>query len=159
METILKLLEQNAKLTPEQIAVMLGRQPDEVAKTIKNLEENHVIMGYHALIDWDKTDRTDVAALIEIKVAPQKELGFDYVAEQIYTMDEVQSVSLMSGGFDLAVTIEGKTLREVALFVAERLSVIDCVVSTATHFILKRYKEKGVILADTPEDQRGWAEI
>lgn len=159
METILKLLEQNAKLTPEQIAVMLGRQPDEVAETIKNLEENHVIMGYHALIDWDKTDRTDVAALIEIKVAPQKELGFDYVAEQIYTMDEVQSVSLMSGGFDLAVTIEGKTLREVALFVAERLSVIDCVVSTATHFILKRYKEKGVILADSPEDQRGWAEI
>ena len=159
METILKLLEQNAKLTPEQIAVMLGRQPDEVAETIKNLEENHVIMGYHALIDWDKTDRTDVAALIEIKVAPQKELGFDYVAEQIYTMDEVQSVSLMSGGFDLAVTIEGKTLREVALFVAERLSVIDCVVSTATHFFLKRYKEKGVILADSPEDQRGWAEI
>ena len=159
METILKLLEQNAKLTPEQIAVMLGRQPDEVAETIKNLEENHVIMGYHALIDWDKTDRTDVAASIEIKVAPQKELGFDYVAEQIYTMDEVQSVSLMSGGFDLAVTIEGKTLREVALFVAERLSVIDCVVSTATHFILKRYKEKGVILADSPEDQRGWAEI
>ena len=159
METILKLLEQDAKLTAEQIAVMLGQDAKQVAQIIRNLEENHVIMGYNTLIDWDKTDRTDVTAFIEIKVAPQKGLGFDYVAEQIYTMEEVQAVSLMSGGFDLAVTIEGKTLREVALFVAERLSVIDCVVSTATHFILKRYKEKGVILVDTPADQRGWTEI
>ncbi len=159
METILKLLEQNAKLTPEQIGVMLGRDAKEVENTIKELEENHVIMGYNTLVDWDKTDKNDVTALIEIKVSPQKGLGFDYIAEQIYSMEEVQAVSLMSGGFDLAVTIEGKSLREVALFVAERLSVIECVVSTATHFILKKYKEKGVIFAQSPADQRGWTEI
>lgn len=155
MDTILKLLEENARLTDEQIAVMLGMSVEEVKAAIKHYEETGVIQGYTTLIDWDKTDREYVSAIIELKVAPQRDRGFDRIAEKIYNYPEVKSVSLMSGGFDLLLTIEGKTLKDVAFFVANKLAPIEDVVSTATHFVLKKYKDKGIIYGAPEVDERG----
>lgn len=155
MDTILRLLETNAQLTPSQLAIMCGKSEEEVRAQIKEYEENGVIVGYKTLVDWDKTDSEHVNAMIELKVAPQKDLGFDRIAERICLHPEVQSVLLMSGGFDLLVIIEGKTMREVSNFVYNRLAPMEGVVSTATHFILKKYKDKGVIYDRNEEDKRG----
>ncbi len=154
MDKILQLLENDGRLTPEQLAVMCGTTPEEIKKKIKKLEDDGVILGYKALIDWDKTDREYVSALIELKVAPQRDRGFNKIAEKIYNYPEVQSVHLMSGGFDLMLLIEGKTMKEVAYFVAYKLAPIEDVVSTATHFVLKKYKDKGVICKMPEKDER-----
>ena len=155
MEKILSLLEDNATLTPEQLAVMCQKEVGDIKNIISAYEENGVILGYKTLIDWDKTDREYVSALIEVKITPQRDRGFDRVAERIYNYPEVQSLYLMSGGFDLAVLIEGKTMKEVAYFVAQKLATIEDVISTATHFVLRKYKDKGVIYGVVDVDERG----
>lgn len=155
MDRLLKLIEDDCRLTNEQLAAMLGKETGDIAKMIKGYEKDGVIVGYKALVDWDKTDRESTTALIELKVTPQRDSGFDKVAERIYQYPEVQSLYLISGGFDLAIIIEGRTLREVALFVAEKLSTLDEVTSTATHFVLRKYKEKGVIYGEPFKDERG----
>ena len=155
MDKILKLLEDDATLTPEQLSVMLGKEVGDIKNMIEAYERDGVLLGYKALIDWDKTDREYVSALIEVKIQPQRDLGFDKVAEKIYNYPEVTSLLLMSGGFDLAVMIEGKTMREVAYFVAQKLAPIEFITSTATHFVLKKYKDKGVIYKAPEIDERG----
>ena len=155
MEKILSLLENDATLTPEQLAVMCQKEEGDIKKMIAAYEENGVILGYKTLIDWDKTDREYVSALIEVKITPQRDRGFDRVAERIYNYPEVQSLYLMSGGYDLAVLIEGKTMKEVAYFVAQKLATIEDVISTATHFVLRKYKDKGVIYGVVEVDERG----
>ena len=155
MDTLLKLMETNAHLTPSQLAVMCDMKAEEIESRIKEYEEKGVILGYKTLVDWDKTDREYVSAMIELKVSPQKDLGFDRIADRICMYPEVQSVQLMSGGFDLLVLIEGKTMREVSNFVFNRLAPMDGVVSTATHFVLKKYKDKGVTYSHEEEDKRG----
>ncbi len=154
MKKILELLERDAKLTAEQVAVMLDREPAAVAAQIKEFEEKNIIVGYKTVVNWENTDHEPVSAMIELKVTPQRGEGFDEVAKRIYQYEEVSSVYLMSGGFDLTVIIEGKTMKEVALFVAEKLAPMEQVLSTATHFVLKKYKVDGVILNDKPEDTR-----
>ncbi len=155
MESILKILEDNANLTHEQLAVMCQKEVGDIKKYIKEQEANGVILGYKTMIDWDKTDREYVTALIEVKITPQRDRGFDRVAELIYNYPEVQSLYLMSGGYDLAVLIEGKTMKEVAFFVAQKLAPIDDVISTATHFVLRKYKDKGVVYGVVEVDERG----
>ena len=155
MDKILKLLEDDATLTPEQIAVMLSKEVGDIKEAVEKYEKNGVILGYKAIIDWDKTDREYVSALIEVKVTPQRDRGFDRIAEKIYNYPEVQSLYLMSGGFDFALIIEGKTMQEVAYFVAQKLAPIEFVTSTATHFVLKKYKDKGVVYGNTEIDERG----
>ena len=155
MEKILSLLEDDATLTPEQLAVMCQKEVGDIKNIISAYEENGVILGYKTLIDWDKTDREYVSALIEVKITPQRDRGFDRVAERIYNYPEVQSLYLMSGGYDLAVLIEGKTMKEVAYFVAQKLATIEDVISTATHFVLRKYKDKGVIYGVVEVDERG----
>ena len=135
---ILKLLENDAKLTAAQIAVMLDIPLDEVNTAINEYETNGTILGYKTIVDWEKTDRESVTALIDVKLTPQKDKGFDRVAEKIYNYPEVKSVYLMSGAYDLAVLIEGKTMKEVAFFVSQKLAPIDEVISTATHFVLHK---------------------
>ena len=155
MDKILNLLEENATLTPKQIAVMLEKEEGDIKNAIEAYEKDGVILGYKTIIDWDKTEREYVTALIEVKLTPQKDRGFDKVAEKIYNYPEVQSLYLMSGSYDLAVFIEGRTMREVAYFVAQKLAPIDSVMSTATHFVLRKYKDKGVIYGAIEEDLRG----
>ena len=155
MDKILKILEDNANLSVEQLAVMCQKEVGDLRAFIKEQEENGVILGYKTMIDWDKTDREYVTALIEVKLTPQKDRGFDKVAEKIYNYPEVKSLYLMSGAYDLAVFIEGKTMKEVAYFVAQKLAPIDSVVSTATHFVLRKYKDNGVIYGGIEEDLRG----
>ena len=152
---ILKLLETNSKLTAENLAVMCDMKVEDVKAKINEYEDNGVILGYTTLVDWDKTEREYVSAMIELKVAPQKDLGFDRIADRICAHPEVQSVSLMSGAYDLLVVIEGKTMREVSNFVFNRLATMDGIVSTATHFILRKYKDKGVIYNSDESDKRG----
>jgi DNA-binding Lrp family transcriptional regulator len=154
MEEILEILENNNKLSEEQIAVMLNKSVEEVRQAIKEYEEKNVIVGYNTLINWEKTNKEFVTALIEVRVTPQRGQGFDKVAERIYRYPEVKACYLMSGGFDLTVIVEGKTMKEVALFVAEKLSPLDSVLSTSTHFVLKKYKDKGTIFEDDQEDDR-----
>ncbi|MBO5939045.1 MAG: Lrp/AsnC family transcriptional regulator [Clostridia bacterium] len=152
---LLKLLEHNATLTPEQLAVALDVDADSVRAAIAELEQSGTILGYKTIIDWEKTDREAVSAMIDVKLTPQRDRGFDRVAERIYNYPEVKSVYLMSGGYDLSVLIEGKTMKEVAFFVSQKLATIDGVISTATHFVLHKYKDTGV-LYDAPEiDERG----
>ena len=154
-ETLLRLLEDNARLTNDELAAMTGMTPDAVAAELAALRKAGVILGYKTIVDWEKTDRDLCTARIEIKVTPKSGMGFEEIAETIARFEEVQSVYLMSGGYDLAVTVNGKSFKEVALFVAHRLAPLDSVESTATHFVLKKYKEKGVLAAGQPEDQRG----
>ena len=154
MEKILELLEKNSKLTAEQIAVMIDETPEAVAAAIKSFEKDKTILGYRSMINWEKTMKESVIALIEVKVTPQMGEGFDKIAKRIYQYDVVQSVYLMSGGFDLCVMIEGKTLKEVALFVSEKLAPMDSVQSTATHFVLKKYKDAGVVFQQDSGDER-----
>ena len=155
MDNFLKLLEDNATLTPEQLAVMCQKEVGDIKKMIDQYEKDGVILGYKTMIDWDKTDREYVTALIEVKITPQRDRGFDRVAERIYNFPEVQNLYLMSGGYDLAVLIEGKTMKEVAYFVAQKLATIEDVISTATHFVLRKYKDKGVIYGVVDVDERG----
>ena len=153
---LLQLLEEDCTLTPEQLASMANMTVDEVKASIKRYEENKVILGYKAIVDWDRTDREAVTALIEVKVTPQRGEGFDRVAERIYQYDEVESVYLMSGAYDLTVIISGRTLKEVAQFVGERLSTLEDVTGTATHFILRKYKEKHLIFQKQEQQEREW---
>ncbi|MFR1802361.1 MAG: Lrp/AsnC family transcriptional regulator, partial [Faecalispora jeddahensis] len=140
MEKLLALLSENARLTPAQLAAMLDTTQEKVNEAIEQYEKQGVIKGYRALIDWEKIDQNKVTALIELKVVPKPDRGFDEVADRVMSFDEVESVYLMSGGYDLAVIVHGKSMQEVALFVMNRLAALDSVVSTATHFILTRYK-------------------
>ena len=145
MTKLLKLLEQDCTLTDEQLASMTDMTLEEVIAAKAKLEAEKIVLGYKAIVDWDRTQREAVTALIEVKVTPQRGEGFDRVAERIYQYDEVESVYLMSGSFDLTVIISGRTLKEVALFVGEKLAPLEDVTGTATHFILKKYKEKHLI--------------
>lgn len=154
MEKLLNLLDNNARLTTEQLATMLGRTEQEVAEQIAALEQSGAIRGYKALIDWDRTDREYVTAIIELRVSPKRDSGFESIAESIMRLEEVESVYLMSGGYDLSVQVTGRTFQEVAMFVAKRLSSMDAVLSTATHFVLRRYKDRGVMFLDEPRDER-----
>ncbi|NJD02222.1 MAG: Lrp/AsnC family transcriptional regulator [Ruminiclostridium sp.] len=154
MKEILEILERNSSLSVENMALMLNKSVDEVREQISKLEEDGVIVGYKALINWDKTDRETVTALIEVKVTPQRGQGFDKVAERIYRYPQVKACYLMSGGFDLTVMIEGGSMKEVALFVAEKLATLDNVLSTSTHFVLKKYKDKGIVFEGKSEDDR-----
>jgi DNA-binding Lrp family transcriptional regulator len=145
-EKILKNIAKNSKLSTEDLAAMLSATPEEIEQALKAMEEDGVICGYPTLINWDKTDCERVTALIEVKVSPERGRGFDKVAERIYQFEEVESLYLMSGGFDLTVIIDGKSMKEVARFVATKLAPMDSIVSTATHFVLKKYKEHGLPL-------------
>ena len=155
MDKILKLLNTNARLSGEQMAVMLNMTEAEVDDAIAKLEKEGVIRGYKPLIDWEKTGEEVVTAVIELSIAPSKDEGFDGIAKTIMAMDEVESLSLMSGGHDLMVTVNGRTFKDVAMFVAKRLSSLDGVLATATHFVLKKYKERGVLFTDEEQDERG----
>ena len=155
MDLLLKLLEDDASLTPDQLAVMLNKEEGDIKKLIRAYEKDGVILGYKTIIDWDKTDREYVTAIIEVKLVPQRDRGFDKIAEKIYNYDEVKSVYLMSGAYDLCVVIEGKTMKEVAFFVAQKLATIEYITSTATHFVLKKYKDNGVIYGSSEVDERG----
>ena len=147
---LLTLLEKDARLTPAQLGTMLGRDEQSVSDEIAEYEKNHIILGYPALIDWTKTDDELVTALIEVRISPQRGDGFDRIAERIYQFEEVESMYLMSGAYDFTVIISGRTLKEVANFVSARLSTIDGVIGTATHFILRKYKEKHTIFENIP---------
>lgn len=152
---LLKLLADDSRLSAEKLAVMLGKEEGDIKQLIEKYEEDGVIIGYRTVIDWDKTDLEYVSALIELKITPQRGQGFDGAAEKICKYDEVKSVLLMSGGFDLAVFIEGRTMREVAYFVADKLAPLEYVTSTATHFVLHKYKEEGMMYMPAQKDERG----
>ena len=155
MDKILKLLNTDARLSTEQMAVMANMTEAEVAAAMARLEADGVIRGYKPLIDWEKTGEEVVTAIIELSIAPSKDEGFDGIAKVIMAMDEVESLSLMSGGHDLMVTVTGRTFKDVAMFVAKRLSPLDGVLGTATHFVLKKYKERGVLFTEEEQDERG----
>ncbi len=154
MNKLVELLRKNARLTNEELAVMLGKTPDEIEKEISELENSGMIIGYSAVINEEEVDRNSVTAFIEIKVSPQAEHGYDEIATMLAQYKEVDSVYLMSGSFDLSVTIRGTNLREVALFVSDKLAPIDGVLSTTTHFILRRFKEKGIEFPLIEDDER-----
>lgn len=154
MDKILTMLEKDGHLTPEQIATMLEKETGEIKDAIAKYERDGVILGYQAMVDWDKTDREYTSAVIELKVVPQRDRGFDQVAAKIYQYPEVKSMYLMSGSYDLQLIIEGKTLKEVATFVAEKLAPMEAITSTATHFVLRKYKDKGVIFKAPEKDER-----
>lgn len=154
MKSLVDLLRENARLTNKELAVMLGKTPEEVAEEIAKLENEGMIIGYSAIINEEEYDRNCVTAFIELKVSPQAACGYDDIAAMIAQYREVDSVYLMSGSFDLSVTIRGTNLREVATFVSDRLAPIDGVLSTTTHFILRRYKEKGVEFVRENVDER-----
>lgn len=154
MEEILEILEKNGRYTDEQIAVMVGKTVEEVREAIRDYEEKNIIAGYTTLINWENTGSETVTALIEVKITPQRGEGFDKVAERIYKFSEVQACYLMSGGFDLTVIVEGKTMKQVALFVSEKLAVQQYVLSTSTHFVLKKYKDHGTIFKEKKVDDR-----
>ena len=152
--TILKYIEKNSRVDLGELAVLLGTDEVTVANEIAQMEKEKIICGYHTLIDWDKVGMEKVTALIEVKVTPQRSQGFDRIAERIYNYPEVTAVYLISGGYDLLVTLDGKTLKEVSQFVSEKLSPVEAVISTATHFILKKYKDHGTILVKKAESER-----
>ncbi len=152
---LLKLLSRNARYTVEQLAVMLASTPEAVAAEIDELQKSGVICGYKTVIDWEKVDDTSVSAIIELNVVPKADLGFEEVAEKVASYSEVEAVYLMSGGYDLNVVVKGKNLQEVSRFVARELATIDSVTSTATHFVMRRYKEMDVKLLEIEKDDRG----
>ena len=151
---ILRNLETNSRINIAELAVLLDVEKAAVANEVARMEREKIICGYHTLINWEKTDIEKVSALIEVRVTPQRGQGFDSIAERIYKYPEVRSVYLMSGAYDLMVILEGKTLREVSNFVSDKLSTLDSVLSTATHFILKKYKDHGTAFATKKEDER-----
>lgn len=153
-EKILTFIEKNSRVDLKDLAVMLGVDEVTVANEIADMEKEGIICGYHTLIDWEKTSIEKVSALIEVRVTPQRGQGFDKIAERIYKYPEVNSVYLISGGYDLLVSLEGKSLKEISAFVSDKLSTLETVLSTATHFILKKYKDHGTILTKKHEDTR-----
>ena len=153
-EKILSVIEKNSRIDIEELAILLGEDETAIANEIADMEKEGVICGYHTLINWDKTNNEKVNALIEVRVTPQKGMGFDNIAERIYQFSEVNAVYLMSGSFDFTVFIEGRTMRDVAQFVSDKLAPMDSVLSTATHFVLKKYKDHGTILSAKKKDER-----
>ena len=153
-EKILAIIEKNSRIDLKDLAALLGESEAAVANEIAEMEKENIICGYHTMINWDNTGDEKVIALIEVKVTPQRGMGFDKIAERIYQYSEVTSVYLMSGAFDFAVFIEGKTMKEVALFVSSKLSTLDSVLSTSTHFVLKKYKDHGTIISEPVQDER-----
>lgn len=151
---ILRLLEQDSRYTIDQLATMLAADREAVAATIKELEDEKIILGYKTLINWERTDRDNISAIITIKITPQRGDGYDKIAERIYKYPQVRGVTLMSGSFDLLVSVEGKTLKDVAMFVSEKLAPMEGVVSTNTHFTLKTYKKEDVIFTGDDVDDR-----
>ena len=155
MEEILNIRDkEKVNVSRAKIAQMLGMEEKEVADKIEKMEKENVIVGYKTIVNWDKTDKDVVVALIELRITPQRGEGFDKVAERIYKYPQVKKLYLMSGAYDLAVTIEGKSMKEVALFVAQKLAPMDSIISTATHFVLKKYKEEGIVFEDDEKDTR-----
>lgn len=154
MKELLELLEQNHSLSVKQLATILNRTEAEIAAEIKRLEEEQIIVKYQTIINWEKAGLDSVTAIIEVRITPQREVGFNAIAERIYRFPEVQDLYLMSGAYDLLVTVVGNTLKEVAHFVSTKLATIDGVVSTTSHFMLKKYKQDGVIIEDGEEDRR-----
>ena len=154
MEEILEILEKNSRYTDEEIAVMAGKSVEEVREAIRDYEERSIIAGYTTLINWENTGKETVTALIEVKVTPQRGEGFDKVAERIYNYPEVKDVYLISGGYDLMVILEEKSLKEIANFVSYKLSTLENIFSVATHFILKKYKDHGTIISKKNKDER-----
>ena len=152
-EELLLIIEKNSRIDLKELAVILGVEEIDVVNELAAMEEEGIICGYHTLINWEKTSLEKVNALIEVRVTPQRGQGFDSIAERIYKYSEVSAVYLISGGYDLLVTLEGKSLKEISSFVSDKLSTLDSVLSTATHFILKKYKDHGTILAEE-EDER-----
>ena len=153
-EKLLSMIEKNSRIDLKELAVMMGEEEIYLVNELAALEEEGIICGYHTLIDWEKTSIEKVTALIEVRVTPQRGQGFDNIAERIYKYPEVTSVYLISGGYDLLVTLEGKSLKEISGFVSDKLSTLDTILSTATHFILKKYKDHGTILNKNYEDIR-----
>jgi DNA-binding Lrp family transcriptional regulator len=152
--SILDILQDDCRLSLEKIAVMTGYQLEEVAEAVQNLENKKIILKYSPVINWDRTDRERVEAMIEVRVTPQRDMGFDAIARRIYRFDEVKSVFLMSGSYDLLVLVEARTLKELAAFVSGKLSPLETVTGTATSFVLKRYKEEGVVFEQDETDRR-----
>ena len=153
-EKILTFIEKNSRIDLKELAIVVGVDEVTLMNELAKMEQEHIICGYHTIIDWDKVGIEKVTAMIEVRVTPQRGMGFDKVAERIYNYPEVNSVYLISGGFDFMVTIEGKTLREVSQFVSEKLSTLDSVLSTKTNFILKKYKDHGTVIAEQTKDER-----
>ena len=153
-QKILTIIEKNSRINLNELAAMLGVEEIDVVNEMAAMESEGIICGYHTLIDWEKTSIEKVSALIEVRVTPQRGQGFDNIAERIYKYPEVHAVYLISGGFDLLVSLEGKSLKEVSTFVSDKLSTLDSVLSTATHFVLKKYKDHGTILSKKKEDER-----
>ena len=153
-EKILRAIAKDSKIATEELAIRLGCTKEELITAIAEMEADKVICGYPTLIDWDKVSDEKVTALIELKVTPQRGQGFDKIAERIYKFDEVESVYLMSGGYDLTVIIRGKSMKEVSRFVFEKLAPMEAILSTATHFVLKKYKENGIVMQNDEQDER-----
>ena len=154
MNKLIQILANNARLSSEQLAAMTGDTPAQVEEKIAALQAQGVILGYKAIVDWEKTDRDFCTARIELKVTPKSGMGFDEIAETVAQFDEVESVELMSGGYDLGLTVTGKTFKDVAMFVAQRLAPLDSIESTATHFVLKTYKQDGLMTCGGEKDER-----
>lgn len=153
-DRILEMIEKNSKIDTKDLAVMLGTDEVTILNTLADMEKEQIICGYHTMINWDKTSKDKVNAVIEVKVSPQRDCGFDSMAERIYKYPEVNAVYLVSGPYDLLVLIEGKTLKEISFFVSGKLSTLDNVLSTATYFILKKYKDHGLIFDENKKDER-----
>lgn len=153
-EQILAHMEKNSRIDLKELAVVLGTDEAAIVEEVSRMEQEKIICGYHTLIDWDKAGTDKVTALIEVRVTPQRGQGFDSIAERIYNYPEVKSCYLISGAYDLMIILEGKTLRQISEFVSERLSTLDTVLSTATHFILKKYKDHGTIMMKKSKDER-----
>lgn len=153
-EKLLSVIEKNSRIDVKELAVIMGAEEIDIVNELAAMESEGIICGYHTLIDWEKTSIEKVSALIEVRVTPQRGQGFDKIAERIYKYPEVNSVYLISGGYDLLVSLEGKSLKEISAFVSDKLSTLETVLSTATHFILKKYKDHGTILSKKHEDTR-----
>ena len=155
MDKLLKLIENDCKMTTEELSMLCEMSDEEINKKIAEYQEKGIILGYKAVVDWDKTDTEYVTAMIELKVIPARDRGFDKVAEKICNYPEVKSVYLMSGGMDIIVLVEGKTMKEVAYFVARKLAAIDDVTSTATHFVMRKFMDNGIVFGSEKKDERG----
>lgn len=153
-EELLSIIEKNSRIDIKELAVRLGVEEVDIANELEALEKENIICGYHTLVDWEKTSVEKITALIEVRVTPQRGQGFDRIAERIYNYPEVKSVYLISGGFDLLVTLEERSLKEIAAFVSDKLSTMDSILSTGTHFILKKYKDHGTVLEKKHVDER-----
>lgn len=160
MNELLKLLEQNSKLTASQLAAILGKEEETITENIAQCEKERIILGYNALVNWDKVGSDEVTAYIEVKVQPKRDYGYEEIAAEIMHFDEVETVWLMSSpSYDLAVMVRGKSFKEISMFVAHRLATLDSVTSTATHFVLQKYKERGTIMVDAPKDERRMSQL